>query len=81
MTIPVSNTLYFPIYEQIKSSLSQKKDEKGMFGCQWNEAEFGLYAMSAAVAGTTVAIATNPLVVVRTRMQSEIFYNRDDFHF
>jgi hypothetical protein len=52
-----------------------------MFGYEWKEGDFKLYALSAGVAGSTVAVVTNPLVVVRTRMQSEIFYNTNDFHF
>jgi len=39
-----------------------------MFGLEWKERDFKLYALSAGVAGSAVAVATNPLVVVRTRM-------------
>jgi hypothetical protein len=39
-----------------------------MFGYEWKEGDFKLYALSAGVAGSTVAVATNPLAVVRTRM-------------
>ena len=33
------------------------------------------------MAGSFVGILTNPLIVVRTRMQAEIFNNPCDFHY
>ena len=39
-----------------------------MLGYEWKEGDSKLYALSAGVAGSTVAVVTNPLVVVRTRM-------------
>ena len=72
-SIPVFNTLYFPIYEMAKYRVKNK------FG--WHENEVKLYSSSAAIAGTICNFITNPLWVVRTRMQSEIFNNTCHEHF
>jgi solute carrier family 25 (mitochondrial folate transporter), member 32 len=73
VSIPVFNTIYFPIYELFKSRLKQR--------FQWQENEIKLYSSSAALAGTMSNFITNPLWVVRTRMQSEIFDNGCQEHF
>ena len=73
VSIPVFNTIYFPIYELTKNKL------KDRFGWQQNEVQ--LYALSAGIAGTICNFITNPLWVVRTRMQSEIFNNMSTEHF
>ena len=72
-SIPVFNTIYFPIYEIVKNRLKQN--------FEWHENEVKLYSSSAAVAGTLCNFITNPLWVVRTRMQSEIFDNGCHEHF
>lgn len=40
-----------------------------------------MYSISVLTAGSVVRIVSNPLVVVRTRMQAEIFNNTSDLHF
>ena len=72
-TIPVFNTLYFPIYEKIKYKFKQDFD--------WKENDTKLYSTSAAAAGTICNFITNPLWVIRTRMQTEIFFNSSTEHF
>lgn len=67
------NTIYFPIYEIAKNRLKDR--------FQWHENEVKLYSSSAAIAGTVCNFITNPLWVVRTRMQSEIFENMCHEHF
>lgn len=63
--IPVFNTLYFPSYEFVKHKL------KSEYGFENDHAS--LYSLSAGIAGTCCSIITNPLWLVRTRMQVEIF--------
>jgi len=65
--IPVFNTMYFPLYEYTKTELQTK------FG--FKEGDIALYAIGAGLAGTGCNILTNPLWMVRVRMQSEIFNN------
>lgn len=65
--IPVFNTVYFPLYEYAKSEVETRTElQKG---------DVKLYALSAGLAGTACNIMTNPLWMVRVRMQSEIFNN------
>ena len=40
-----------------------------------------MYSISVLAAGSVVRVVSNPLVVVRTRMQAEIFNNTSDLHF
>ena len=62
---PFFHTLYFPLYEGIKLRC------KSQFG--WEEGDFYLYSLSAATAGLSCNVITNPFWMVRTRMQAEIF--------
>jgi hypothetical protein len=39
------------------------------------EGDISLYSGSAAIAGIICNIITNPLWMIRTRMQAEIFHN------
>lgn len=63
--IPVFNTIYFPIYGECKSAISKATG--------WKEGDIRMYTSSAGLAGTICNILTNPLWLVRTRMQAEIF--------
>ena len=65
--IPIFNTIYFPLYEYTKKELETRT--------QMKQGDVKLYAMSAGLAGTTCNVMTNPLWMVRVRMQSEIFNN------
>ena len=65
--IPVFNTIYFPLYEYTKKEVESKTQIK--------KGDVKLYALSAGLAGTTCNILSNPLWMVRVRMQSEIFNN------
>jgi hypothetical protein len=73
MCIPVYNALYFPVYEYIRGSLRTEEGKVGFLGKEWKEGDLGLYAVSAGTAGAGCLVATNPLWIVRTRMQAEIF--------
>lgn len=65
--------MYFPIYEIVKKRL---KNDLG-----WQEQQVRLYSLSAGISGAACNILTNPLWVVRTRMQSEILKNSSEEHF
>jgi solute carrier family 25 folate transporter 32 len=65
--IPVFNTIYFPMYEHTKQNIK--------FFFNLKEGDISLYSGSAAIAGIICNIVTNPLWMIRTRMQSEIFHN------
>lgn len=65
--IPIFNTVYFPLYEFAKKEVEART--------QFKKGDVKLYAWSAGLAGTTCNILTNPLWMVRVRMQSEIFNN------
>ena len=47
----------------------------------WEENNALLYGVSAAVSGAACNFITNPLWIIRTRMQSEIFLNPSSEHF
>lgn len=81
MTVPVANTVYFPLYEFTKNYLRTQDNDLGLLGYQWKDGDLKLYSASVLVAGSVVRVMTNPLVVVRTRMQAEIFNNTSDLHF
>lgn len=70
---PMFHTIYFPLYEGIKSQMQSR------FG--WKEGEFKLYSLSAAMAGMTCNFITNPFWMVRTRMQAEIFRNASEANY
>ena len=71
--IPVFNALYFPLYEHTKDKL---KHNLG-----WQENQVRLYSTGAGIAGFTCNLITNPLWLVRTRMQVEIFKDPSNEHF
>jgi len=71
--IPIFNTIYFPTYEFIKSCL------KSTMG--YGKDDVRLYSGSALIAGLLCNLLTNPLWMVRTRMQVEIFRNDSKGHF
>ena len=60
--------LYFPFYEQIKTTLRTEQGSRGFGGFKWNEGDPKLYSISAGIAGSIVTMVTTPLQVVRTRM-------------
>jgi len=80
-TLSTANTIYFPIYEFTKNYLKTENDDLGFLGYQWKDGDLKMYSASALAAGLAVRIITNPLFVVRTRMQAEIFTNTSDLHF
>ena len=63
--VPFFNMIYFPLYEAIKAEFKVK--------FKWQENDFMLYAASATVAGVICNCISNPLWLVRTRMQAEVF--------
>jgi solute carrier family 25 folate transporter 32 len=71
--IPLFNTLYFPLYEFSKQ---QCRDLLG-----WEENQTKLYSLSAGVAGIACNVITNPMWMVRTRMQAEIFVSKSNEHY
>jgi solute carrier family 25 folate transporter 32 len=71
--IPLFHSLYFPLYEGAKEFLSEN------YGMESNS--FKLYALSAGWSGLICNVLTNPMWVVRTRMQAEIFRSESDHHF
>lgn len=71
--IPVFNTIYFPIYGECKSLVTKATG--------WQDGDIRKYTSSAGMAGTICNILTNPLWMVRTRMQAEIFQNVSRDHY
>ena len=67
-TVPIANTIYFPIYEFTKNYLRTQDDEKGFLGYQWKDGDLKLYSISVLTAGSVVRVISNPFVVIRTRM-------------
>ena len=72
-SVPIFNTLYFPMYQLTKDTL------RDSYGYKSNSNS--LYALSAGIAGTICSVITNPLWLVRTRMQVEIFHNNCETHY
>ncbi|XP_042449135.1 nicotinamide adenine dinucleotide transporter 1, chloroplastic-like [Zingiber officinale] len=60
--------VYFPVYNQLKSLLHSHVDEN-------NELSVGANILAAAGAGAATAITTNPLWVVKTRLQLQCTAN------
>lgn len=58
--IPVFNTIYFPVYDMIKTRL--KKDYA------FEEDSVSFYSLSAGLAGCVTNTITNPFWMLRTRM-------------
>ena len=71
--IPVFNTVYFPLYEYTKTEMQSRTT--------MTTSDPKMYAISAGIAGTLCNVFTNPLWMVRVRMQSEIFNNPDMANF
>lgn len=65
MAIPIFNTIYFPIYGEIKDLIRRHTSMK--------DGDVSFYAVSSGMAGFFCNILTNPIWIVRTRMQAEIF--------
>ena len=63
--VPFFNMIYFPLYETVKSKF------KDIYGLE--EGSFALYSASATIAGMICNCISNPLWLVRTRMQAEVF--------
>mmetsp|Transcript_5426 Transcript_5426/g.8403 ORF Transcript_5426/g.8403 Transcript_5426/m.8403 type:complete len:87 (+) Transcript_5426:209-469(+) len=63
--IPLFNAIYFPVYEMLKKQFREKLG--------WTDDQARLYSLSAGLAGVCCNLMTNPLWLVRTRMQAEIF--------
>ena len=80
-TVPIANTVYFPLYEFTKNYLKTENDDLGFLGYQWKDGDLKMYSASVLAAGLVVRVISNPLVVVRTRMQAEIFNSTSDLHF
>lgn len=70
---PLFHSLYFPLYEQCKLHFKERNG--------WDENSLRLYAVSAGISGLFCNIVTNPLWVVRTRMQGEIFRSASNEHY
>ena len=73
LSIPVFNTIYFPLYELAKQEL------RATFG--WREGDLRLYSAAAGVAGSICNVLTNPFFLLRTRMQAEAFADESSGHY
>ena len=58
--IPVFNTIYFPIYGEVKDFMRLHTNYK--------DGDVKFYALSAGLSGFFCNVLTNPLWLVRTRM-------------
>mmetsp|Transcript_6791 Transcript_6791/g.5937 ORF Transcript_6791/g.5937 Transcript_6791/m.5937 type:complete len:259 (+) Transcript_6791:15-791(+) len=68
VTTPVFHSIYFPIYERLRLHFSEK------FGLE--KSSLKVVFMSCGIAGTFSSILTNPMWMIRTRMQAEIFKSK-----
>lgn len=73
VAVPVFNTLYFPSYQLVKEVLRDNYS--------FDAHSVALYSLSAGIAGTACSVITNPLWLIRTRMQVEVFKSSCDKHY
>ena len=71
--VPFFNMLYFPLYEATKREFKARFD--------LNDKDFTLYAASATVSGVVCNCISNPLWLVRTRMQAEVFRSMSEANY
>ncbi|KAL6063030.1 Solute carrier family 25 member 32, variant 2 [Balamuthia mandrillaris] len=62
--------LYFFFYNKIKRSLA---------GAERKELSAGMHLLAGAVAGVLVSTATNPIWVIKTRMQTQAYGDKDNY--
>jgi solute carrier family 25 folate transporter 32 len=70
LTTPLFHSIYFPVYEKLRIRLAEQFDGK--------KTDFKIVSMSSVMTGILCNVITNPLWLVRVRMQAEIF--RDTSH-
>lgn len=73
MTTPLFHSVYFPWYEKLRLGLSEKLDLP--------KSNFKVVGISSAMAGILCNLITNPLWLVRTRMQAEVFRVQSQAHY
>jgi len=66
-TVPAFWGLYFPTYERCKSAIAVARPGA-------SEDDFVVHVLAAVGAGTVADVVTNPLWVIRTRMQTEALH-------
>jgi solute carrier family 25 folate transporter 32 len=64
-TTPLFHSIYFPCYEKLKIEIAQNSNK--------SKTDFSVVCASSAMTGILCNIITNPLWLVRTRMQAEVF--------
>lgn len=65
MTTPIFHSIYFPVYENLRVKLSNELHAQ--------KSDFKVVWISSALTGVLCNVITNPLWLVRVRMQSEVF--------
>ena len=65
MTTPIFHSIYFPVYEGLRRKLSKEFN--------LDKSDFVIVTTSSAFTGILCNVITNPLWLVRIRMQAEVF--------
>lgn len=73
MTTPLFHSIYFPCYEKLRLEISKS--------FELEKSNMKVVAASSAMAGILWNIITNPLWLVRTRMQAEVFRVSSQAHY
>lgn len=73
MTTPLFHSIYFPCYEKLRLEISNR------YGLEKSNAK--VVGASSAMAGVLCNVITNPLWLVRTRMQAEVFRVSSQLHY
>jgi solute carrier family 25 (mitochondrial folate transporter), member 32 len=73
VTTPLFHSIYFPCYEKLRLTIASQ------YGL--NKTDMKVVGVSSAISGILCNIITNPLWLVRTRMQAEIFRVSSQAHY
>jgi hypothetical protein len=73
MTTPLFHSIYFPCYEKLRVEIAQRNNK--------SKTDFSVVCVSSGLTGILCNIITNPLWLVRTRMQAEVFRVSSQSHY
>ena len=65
MTTPLFHSIYFPVYEKLRIKLADQ--------FHGHKTDFKIVSLASAMTGILCNVITNPLWLVRVRMQAEVF--------
>lgn len=70
---PIFHSIYFPFYEKLRLYFAQKLDME--------KSEFRVVFLSWGIAGLVSSVITNPMWMIRTRMQTEVFHSQGQVNY